>query len=173
MNKQVAMTLITVLTLVSGTRFLVSDNVIGAARLTLTADFIEKAPTGLDDPVWDKAKSIEIPLEGKDNFAGMKKTVITRAVYTNDEIYFLFNPGNSTVRRGAIKRVTKTVSPFCSRLPGSRISLRKGAPPPATAHIDILPAITSSPQELRERGVICGIGRRLDPLLTIALTTIG
>ena len=102
MNKQVAITLISVLTLVSGTMFLVSDNVIGAARLTLTADFIEKAPTGLDDPAWDKVKSIEIPLEGKDNFAGMKKTVITRAVYTNDKIYFLFkwkDPTRSVIKR--------------------------------------------------------------------------
>ena len=43
------MTLILVLTLVSGTVFLISDNVIGAAKLTLTAAFIENAPVGLDD----------------------------------------------------------------------------------------------------------------------------
>jgi len=102
MKKQVVITLTLVLTLITGTMFLVSDNVIGAARLTLTADFIEKAPIGLDDPVWDKAKSVEIQLEGKDKFAGRKKTVITRAVYTNDEIYFLFkwkDPTRSVIKQ--------------------------------------------------------------------------
>ena len=123
MNKQVIMTLILVLTLVSGTVFLISDNVIGAAKLTLTAAFIENAPMGLDDSVWENAKSIEIPLEGKDKFAGMKKTVITRAVYTNDEIYFLLRWKDPT--RSVIKQSWKFDGQKWSHLAGNedRIAL--------------------------------------------------
>ena len=57
MNKRVVMSLILVLTIGFGTLLLVSDKVGGAATVTLTAAFLEKAPIGFDDPVWEKAKS--------------------------------------------------------------------------------------------------------------------
>jgi len=96
MKRRVVYSLILALTLVLGGSFWVSDKVDGAARMTLTAVKVKKISIGLDDPVWEKARRIIVPLEGKDNFAGKKKTVITKAVYTNDEIYFLFSWKDTT-----------------------------------------------------------------------------
>lgn len=73
----------------------------GAAKQSLTAIKIEKAPDGLDDPVWQKAEAVDVPFEGKERFAGKRTFVNTRAVYTDQEIYFLFSWTDAT------KSVTK------------------------------------------------------------------
>jgi len=33
----------------------------GAAKLTLMATKIKRAPTGFDDPIWQKTKGIQVP----------------------------------------------------------------------------------------------------------------
>jgi hypothetical protein len=59
----------------------------------------------LDDSIWAKAKAVEIPFEGKEKFAGKKTSVTTKAVYTKDDIYFLFTwkDANKSVTKGAWK----------------------------------------------------------------------
>ncbi len=60
------------------------------SKQTLLANKLERAPAGLDDAAWTKAEAIDIPFEGKELFAGRKATVNARAVYTDDEVFFLF-----------------------------------------------------------------------------------
>jgi len=83
--------------------FLNSHEVIGAAKQSLTAAKVKKAPAGLDDPAWQKAKAVNVPFEGKEIFAGKKASVTTQAVYTDQEVYFLFswNDPNKSVAKGA------------------------------------------------------------------------
>ena len=70
---------------------------------TLSAAKVPTAPTSLDDPVWQKAKPLDVPFVGKEKFAGKKANVITQAVYTDNEIIFLFKWKDATksVTKGA------------------------------------------------------------------------
>ncbi|MEW6671557.1 MAG: ethylbenzene dehydrogenase-related protein [Thermodesulfobacteriota bacterium] len=70
---------------------------IAAAKQTLTAANAKSAPAGIDDQVWSTAKGIEVPFEGKEQFAGKKASVITKAVYTGDSIFFLFQWADPTL----------------------------------------------------------------------------
>ena len=70
--------------------FLASGAVFGASKQVLEVAKVKAAPAGLDDGIWKNAKAIQVPFEGKEVFAGKKATVATRAVYTNEAIYFLF-----------------------------------------------------------------------------------
>ena len=85
--------------------FLTSNEVVGVSKQTLTAAKVKAAPSGLDDPIWDKAKAEVIPFEGKEKFAEKKAAVATKAVYTKDDVYFLFkwNDPTLSVTKGAWK----------------------------------------------------------------------
>jgi hypothetical protein len=80
-----------------------SHEVTGAAKQSVTVAKVQKAPAGLDDPAWQKAKAVNVPFEGKEKFAGKKASVTTKAVYTDQEIYFLFSWKDATksVTKGA------------------------------------------------------------------------
>jgi len=80
-----------------------SQEVIGAAKQSLTAAKVKKAPVGFDDAAWQKAKAVMVPFEGKEKFAGKKASVTTKAVYTDKGIYFLFSWKDATksVTKGA------------------------------------------------------------------------
>jgi hypothetical protein len=93
-----------------------SENAGGAAKLTLVATKVKKAPTGLDDPIWQEAKEIQVPLEGKAKFAGEKLIVRTRAVYTYEDLYFRF----------AWKDATKSVTKAAWQFNGQKWSHQKG-----------------------------------------------
>jgi len=67
-----------------------SDEAVAASKQTLTAVKVKSGPTGLDDALWQKAKVIQVPFEGKEKFAAKKASVTTKAVYTGENIYFLF-----------------------------------------------------------------------------------
>lgn len=79
------------------------DTAAGAAKQTLTAASVKKAPAGLEDPAWKDAPGIEVPFEGKERFAGKKASVAAKAVYTDDSVYFLFSWADPTqsVAKGA------------------------------------------------------------------------
>jgi hypothetical protein len=66
------------------------DQLGGEAQLIITATHVHKAPTGLDDPVWQKAPPVLVPVKGRDFLGGTEETVYTRALYTDDSLYFLF-----------------------------------------------------------------------------------
>ena len=90
MNERNLIGVVLILGLIFGGIFLRSENAGGAAKLTLVATKVKKAPTGLDDPIWQEAKEIQVSLEGKAKFAGKKLMVRTRAVYTYEDLYFRF-----------------------------------------------------------------------------------
>ena len=77
------------------------DIAIGAAKQTLAVAKVKAAPAGPDDSAWNNAKAITVPFEGKEKFAGKEAIVSTKALYTEDEIYFLFK------WRDADKSITK------------------------------------------------------------------
>jgi hypothetical protein len=105
MSKKVIFGMIVCLTLVAGAILTGTDEVTGAAKQTVTAAKVKKAPAGLDDAAWQKAKAVQVPFEGKEIFAGKKATVNTKAVYTADGIYFRFDWKDATksVTKGAWK----------------------------------------------------------------------
>jgi len=70
MNGRVVMSVTLVLGLILVGVFWESERARGAAKLTLVATKVKKAPGGLDDPLWQNAKEIQVPLEGKAKFAG-------------------------------------------------------------------------------------------------------
>jgi hypothetical protein len=105
MRKQFIITLTLCLPLVFGGILLNSDELRGASKQILTSTRVKSAPESLDDSIWAKAKAVEIPFEGKEKFAGKKTSVTTKAVYTKDDIYFLFTwkDANKSVTKGAWK----------------------------------------------------------------------
>ena len=106
MDKQKRIAFILFLVLAFSVSFLFnSHDVIGAAKQTVTAAKVKKAPAGIDDPAWQNVKAINVHFEGKEKFAGKKASVTTKTVYTKDEIYFLFSWKDATksVTKGAWK----------------------------------------------------------------------
>jgi hypothetical protein len=105
MRGKILISLTLALALLFGGVLLGSGKVEGAAKQTLTAKLVKAAPTGLDDPVWNQAKAVQVPFEGKEKFEGKKASVTTKAVYTGDSIYFLFKWKDPTlsVTKGAWK----------------------------------------------------------------------
>ena len=90
MNGRILISVTLILGLIFVGVFWESQTARGAAKLTLVAAKVKKAPTGLDDPIWQEAEEIQVPLEGKAKFAGKKLIVRTRAVYTYEDLYFRF-----------------------------------------------------------------------------------
>ena len=106
MRKQKKIGFVLFLVLAFGVVFMLnSHEVTGAAKQSITAAKVKKAPAGLDDPVWQKAKAADVHFEGKEKFAGKKASVTTQAVYTDEEIYFLFSwkDADKSVTKGAWK----------------------------------------------------------------------
>lgn len=73
-----------------------SANIADAAELTLTATMVKEIPAGPDAPAWEKARAIQIPFEGKEQFAGKKADVTAKALYSADTVYFLFKWEDAT-----------------------------------------------------------------------------
>jgi hypothetical protein len=88
---------------VIGGMALMTNQATGSAIQTLTAAKAAKAPASLDDAAWQKAKALDVPFEGKEKFAGKKAVVTTRALYTDDHIFFLFKwkDASQSVTKGA------------------------------------------------------------------------
>ena len=101
MVRKVILSMTICLLLVAGGLLFSTAEVAGAAKQTVTVAKVEKAPSGLNDAVWQQVKAVDVPFEGKEIFAGKKASVSTKAVYTDDEIYFWFNWKDAT------KSVTK------------------------------------------------------------------
>ena len=68
----------------------VSNRQIQAHTLVVTANYVEIAPKGIDDPIWSKANAVQLLVEGREKSAGGNATVTARAIYSNDSLYFLF-----------------------------------------------------------------------------------
>jgi hypothetical protein len=72
------------------------DNLARAHTLIVTANYTKEAPKGLDDPAWNKAKAAQLLVEGRQQIVGTNGTVTTRALYTDDSLYFLFKWKDAT-----------------------------------------------------------------------------
>lgn len=75
----------------------------GATKQVVTAAYVKKAPAGLDDPAWRAVAGVEVPMEGKELFAGKKTTVAVKAAFTDDSVHLLFTWPDATqsVTKGA------------------------------------------------------------------------
>jgi len=94
-----------------------------ADHLMVTAKHVEQAPSGLDDPVWQETWLVEIPVKGRGGPEEQGTIVRTRAIYTDDSIYFLFRWKDPT--RSVTKEAWKFDGEKWSHLKGNedRIAL--------------------------------------------------
>ena len=90
MLRKILIGFILLLALIAGGALVLPAPQVKAHTLVLTANFIKTAPQGLDDPVWRKAAASQLLVEGRVKSAGGNGTVTTRALYTDDSLYFLF-----------------------------------------------------------------------------------
>jgi len=116
MNRRILISVALILGLIFVGVFWQSERARGVAKLTLVAAKVKTAPGGLDDPLWQNAKEIQVPLEGKAKFAGKKLIVRTRAVYTYEDLYFRF----------AWKDATRSVTKAAWQFNGQKWSHQKG-----------------------------------------------
>jgi hypothetical protein len=68
----------------------------------VAANYVQTAPTGLDDPKWQTARAVQLLVEGREPVAGANGTVTTRVLYTKDRLFFLFkwkDPTQSTIKQ--------------------------------------------------------------------------
>jgi len=56
--------------------------------LIIRAAHSTEAPKGLDDAIWQQIRPVQIPVEGREELSRAGEIVNTRAVYTDDSIYF-------------------------------------------------------------------------------------
>jgi hypothetical protein len=77
----------------------------GATKQILVAAKVKSDPTGLDDSSWEKAKAIAVPFDGKESFAGKHASVTTKALYTKENIFFLYRwkDADKSITKGAWK----------------------------------------------------------------------
>ena len=96
---------------------------IQAHTLVITANYVEKAPTDLDDPVWNKTTAVQLLVEGREKSERQNGTVTTRAIYSDDSLYFLFKWKDPT--RSVIKQSWEFDGEKWHHLPGNedRIAL--------------------------------------------------
>ena len=94
-----------------------------ADLLVITAGYVKKSPYGLNDPAWQKVHATRVPVQGRDSFAGEKGLVVTKALYTDDVLYFLFRWKDPTL--SVIKQSWKFDGQKWSHLKGNedRIAL--------------------------------------------------
>jgi hypothetical protein len=72
------------------------------AQLIIHAIHVKEPPTGLDDSIWEKTEALLVPVKGRESLGGKEGTVFTKALYTDDGIYFLFkwlDPTRSIVKQ--------------------------------------------------------------------------
>ena len=148
MNKRNLIGVVLILGLIFVGVFWESERARGAAKMTLVAAKVKKAPTGLDDPIWQKAEEIHIPLEGKAKFAEKKLVVRTRAVYTYEDLYFRF----------AWKDATRSVTKAAWQFDGQKWSHLEGQRRPSGAFVRDYPN-----QEFRFPGLHRDLPRPVSP----------
>jgi len=76
--------------LISGGVLVLPIHQVKAHTLVIKANYVKTPPGGLDDPVWSKAEAAQLLVEGREKSIGSNGTVTTRALYTDDSLYFLF-----------------------------------------------------------------------------------
>lgn len=90
MFRKISFGIILALALCIGSFLMVPPNLVKAHTLMVIANYTKKPPGGLDDPVWKKSQVAQLLVEGRQKSVGSNGTVTTRALYTDDRLYFLF-----------------------------------------------------------------------------------
>jgi len=62
-----------------------------AGVMTITARYAKTPPAGIDDPAWKRVAPVEVPVAGRLEMADVKGIVSTKALFTNDELFFLLS----------------------------------------------------------------------------------
>ena len=73
-----------------------------AGPQTVDIVHVERAPSGLDDEIWNGVPSFVIAVQGSGEAGGRQEEVVLRAVYTDSELFFLFrwkDPTRSVTKR--------------------------------------------------------------------------
>ncbi len=105
MYRKILIGIFLVMALCVGGGLMVPDHPVEAHTLVITANYTKTAPRGLDDPVWRKAQAVQLLVEGREKSGSGNGTVTTRALYTDDRLYFLFKWKDLT--RSVIKQSWK------------------------------------------------------------------
>lgn len=102
MSRKIIIGAILAVVLCVGAVLMVPNQLIRAHTLVVTANYVKNAPTGLDDPMWSKAQAVQLLVEGREKSFGANGTVTSRALYTDDSLYFLFrwkDPTQSVIKQ--------------------------------------------------------------------------
>jgi len=90
LRKKILLGIILALALCIGGLLLVPYDLVKAHTLVVPANYTKAPPGGLDDPVWRKARAVQLLVEGREKSVGTNGTVTTRVLYTDDSLFFLF-----------------------------------------------------------------------------------
>ncbi len=102
MSGKFFLAIVLVAALFAGGVIVVSNQPIQAHTLVVTANYVEIAPKGIDDPIWGKASAVQLLVEGREKSAGGNGTVTARAIFSDDSLYFLFkwkDPSRSVIKQ--------------------------------------------------------------------------
>jgi hypothetical protein len=69
--------------------------------MTITARHVKIPPAGIDDAAWQRVAPVQVPVAGRLEMADARGSVFTKALFTDDELYFLLSwedPTCSTVK---------------------------------------------------------------------------
>lgn len=92
MQVKIVISMVVCLIISAGVMMLLGENQKARAHtLMMTVHYVKSGPAGLDDPIWDEAKAVQLLVEGREPIVGADGTVNARALYTDDHLYFLFN----------------------------------------------------------------------------------
>jgi len=102
MFRKILIGIILVMALCVSGVLMVPGHLVEAHTLEVTATYTRTVPSGLDDPVWRKAQAVQLLVEGREKSGSGNGTVTTRALYTDDRLYFLFkwkDPTRSVIKQ--------------------------------------------------------------------------
>jgi hypothetical protein len=88
MSRRAVISLSFVMAFIFAIMTLIRDLSAGADILVITAKHINKAPAGPEDPIWQEIRPVNVSVEGRENLAGQRGIVSTRAIYTDGSLYF-------------------------------------------------------------------------------------
>jgi len=91
MRVKIVFSMVVCLAFIAGIMLFSENPPAGAHTLMITANYVKSGPNGLDDPLWDEAQAAQLLVEGREPIVGADGTVSARALFTEDQLYFLFN----------------------------------------------------------------------------------
>jgi len=100
--KNIFLTILLALSLGAAALLIIPNPLLQAHTLVVSANFVGNAPTSLEDPIWRQTQAVQLLVEGREKSGGGNGTVTTRALYTDEHLYFLFkwkDPTRSVIKQ--------------------------------------------------------------------------